>query len=324
MMIQNIYSFWLGGALLGLGLLILVLSLHWLSADEFARRLHEFVQEPSEEPRAWEATLSVRKRELSGSFANRTLLPWFRAFGRLLGRLTPARTLQDLSHQLMIAGNPLGLKAREYYGLRMAFLLLGFWLIYITLKPDITNTRLLISVVVLYIAGYFPKIWLRSRVRARQNRIHKGLPDALDMLSVCADAGLGFDQSMQRVSEYWQTPVGIEFGRVVKEMEMGLSRQDALRSLAERLDITELSSFVAVIIQSDQLGMSIADTLHAQAKQMREERRFRAQEQARKIPLKMLFPMMTMIFPAMMAVIIGPAWPAINQFFENIANGSFG
>lgn len=323
-MIQNIYSFWLGAALLSLGVLILVLSLHWLSADEFARRLREFVQEPGEEPRAWDATLSVRKRELSGSFVNRTLLPWFRAFGRVFGRLTPARTLQDLSHQLMIAGNPLGLKAREFYGLRMAFMLLGLWMIYIILNPGITNTRLLISVIVLYIAGYFPKIWLRGRVRARQGKIRKGLPDALDMLSVCADAGLGFDQSMQRVSEYWQTPVGIEFGRVVKEMEMGLSRQDALRSLAERLDIAELSSFVAVIIQSDQLGMSIADTLHAQAKQMREERRFRAQEQARKIPLKMLFPMMTLIFPAMMAVIIGPAWPAINQFFENIANGSFG
>ena len=108
--------------------------------------------------------------------------------------------------------------------------------------------------------------------------VRKGLPDVLDMLSVCAEAGLGFDQAMQRVSEYWKTPVGLEFGRVIREMEMGLSRKEALRNLAERLDITELSSFVAVIIQSDELGMSIADTLQSQAKQMREDRRFRAQD----------------------------------------------
>jgi tight adherence protein C len=160
-------------------------------------------------------------------------------------------------------------------------------------------------------------------VRARQNKIRKGLPDALDMLSVCAEAGLGFDQAMQRVSEYWKTPVGIEFGRVIREMEMGLSRQEALRNLAERLDITELSSFVAVIIQSDELGMSIADTLQAQAKQMREDRRFRAQEQARKAPLKMLFPMMLLILPAMFAIVLGPTIPTLSDFFSSIRAGLY-
>ena len=107
-------------------------------------------------------------------------------------------------------------------------------------------------------------------MRARQEKIRRGLPDALDMLSVCAEAGLGFDQAIQRVSEHWKTPVAVELGRVVQEMEMGVQRQQALRNLADRIDIMELSSFVAVIIQSDQLGMSIAETLHVQAKQMRE------------------------------------------------------
>jgi tight adherence protein C len=144
------------------------------------------------------------------------------------------------------------------------------------------------------------------------------------MLSVTAEAGLGFDQSLQRVSEYWKTPVGVEFGRVVAEMEMGVSRQQALRNMADRLDIHELSSFVAVIIQSDQLGMSIADALQAQAQQMRIERRFRAQEAARKVPLKMLFPMMLLIFPAMLAVVCGPSIPILSDFFQTLGGSGFG
>jgi tight adherence protein C len=320
-MTQSPFMIWIGPLLTAIGLLFLVLSLRWLSSDELSRRLQEFVKEPMKEPTAWDTALTARKRELSGSFANRILLPGFKTLGRLLGRLTPKSTLKTLSHQLVIAGNPLGLRAREFYGLRLAFLFLGFWLIFLFLRPGLTTQRLLLSMVALYIAGYFPKVWLRGRARARQNKVRKGLPDALDMLSVCAEAGLGFDQSMQRVSEYWKTPVGIEFSRVVKEMEMGLSRQEALRNLAERLDITELSSFVAVIIQSDQLGMSIADTLQAQAKQMREDRRFRAQEQARKIPLKMLFPMMLLILPAMFAIVLGPTIPTLSEFFNNLKAG---
>jgi tight adherence protein C len=318
-MTQSPLMIWIGPFLTAIGLLFLVLSLRWLSTDELSRRLQEFVKEPLKGPAAWETALSVRRRELSGSFAKRILLPGFKTLGRLFGRLTPASTLKTLGHQLTLAGNPLGLGAREFYGLRLAFLLLGFWLTFMILRPGLTTQRLMLSLLALYVCGYFPKMWLRGRVRARQNKVRKGLPDALDMLSVCAEAGLGFDQSMQRVSEYWKTPVGLEFGRVIREMEMGLSRQEALRNMANRLDITELSSFVAVIIQSDQLGMSIADTLHAQAKQMREERRFRAQEQARKIPMKMLFPMMLLILPAMFAIVLGPTIPTLSEFFKSLS-----
>jgi tight adherence protein C len=138
------------------------------------------------------------------------------------------------------------------------------------------------------------------------------------MLSVCATAGLGFDQSMQRVSEYWDTPIAIELGRVVTEMEMGISRQEALRGLANRLDVGELTTFVSLVLQSDQLGMSISDTLQAQAEQMRIERRFRAQEQAQKIPIKMLFPLAFLIFPALIAVVLGPALPPIIDLFQGL------
>jgi len=167
-----------------------------------------------------------------------------------------------------------------------------------------------------------PCLHLSARGPARRrDSIGKGLPDALDMLSVCVEAGLGFDQALQRVSEHWKTPLGAELGRVVAEIGMGVPRRQALRNLAERVDIEHLASFVAVILQSDQLGMSITDTLHAQAEQMRIERRFRAQELARKMPLKMLFPLLLLIFPALFAVILGPTIPVLADFFSTLIYG---
>ena len=148
--------------------------------------------------------------------------------------------------------------------------------------------------------------------------ISQELPSIIDMLSICTSAGLGFDQSLQRVSAEWDTQLSGEVGRVVSEMEMGLSRREALRNLADRLDIDELSSFVSIIIQSDQLGMSISDTLHTLAQQMRVEWRFKVQEEARKIPVKILIPLTFFIFPAMLAVILGPSIPAILGLFDTV------
>ena len=130
------------------------------------------------------------------------------------------------------------------------------------------------------------------------------------MLSVCASAGLGFDQSLQKVSDSWKTPLGFEFRRVVQEMEVGLSRSEALRNMSHRLEIKELSSFVAVIVQAEQLGMQIADVLHSQAEQMRLLRQFRAKEIANKLPAKMMVPLALCILPALIAVILGPMLPA--------------
>lgn len=304
--------------LVAAGLAFVLFSLRSMSVDEVSRRLHDYVEAPPTQVARISTTNTIRRRELSETFLNRTFLPAFKALGRLFGRLTPAGTLETIQHQLAIAGNPLRLGAREFYGIRLVFTLLGYYFVYVVLRTGLTSRNLLVAGVLLYIITSLPKTWLRSRVRKRQEKVRKGLPDALDMLSVCAEAGLGFDQALQRVSEYWKTPLGKEFARVVSEIEMGISRQAALRNLADRLDVTELTSFVAVIIQSDELGMSIAETLHAQAGQMRIERRFRAQEQARKIPLKMLFPLMLLILPAMFIVVLGPAVPALSNLFSSL------
>jgi tight adherence protein C len=316
MMIQAVFI--LSILLVAGGLAFVLFSLRSMNVDEVSRRLHDYVEAPPTPVARISTTSTIRRRELSETFLNRTFLPAFKALGRLFGRLTPAGTMETLQHQLAIAGNPLRLGAREFYGIRLVFTLLGVYLVYTVLRTGLTSRNLLIALILLYITTSLPKTWLRSRVRKRQEKVRKGLPDALDMLSVCAEAGLGFDQALQRVSEHWKTPLGKEFTRVVAEIEMGISRQAALRNLADRLDVTELTSFVAVIIQSDELGMSIAETLHAQAGQMRIERRFRAQEQARKIPLKMLFPLMLLILPAMFIVVLGPAVPALSNLFSSL------
>jgi tight adherence protein C len=225
--------------------------------------------------------------------------------------------INSLSHQLLVAGNPYGLGPREFFGLSVASTVLAFLLAIIMLRRGFASLNLLLTLLVFVIMVFLPTLWLRTRMKRRQERVRKGLPDAMDMLSVCATAGLGFDQALQRVSEHWDTPIGQEFGRVISEMEMGLARRDALRNLADRVDIKEISSFVALILQTEQLGMSISDTLHAQAEQMRIERRFRAQEQAQKAPTKMLLPMAFLIFPALLAVILGPSIPALIEVFRN-------
>jgi tight adherence protein C len=316
------------------GGVLLLLGLRGAQASVINHRLRDYVDQAGAGSQTQESILLSRPRELSGTFRARILIPVFRGLTGMLGSLTPARTIQQLQEQLALAGYPLGLRPREFYGLQFAFTALGVWFAYTLLSRGLagdgpvgsagdSSTLLtgLGAVVALLTCYYMPKTWLRTRARRHRDRAAKGLPDALDMLSVCVEAGLGFDQALQRVSEYWRTPLGAELGRVVIEIGMGIPRHQALRNLADRVRIQELSTFVAVILQSDQLGMSIKDTLRAQADQMRVERRFRAQEQARKMPLKMLFPLALLIFPAMFAVILGPSIPVLMDFFATLNAG---
>ncbi len=308
------------GAILVLiiGVGVLMLGLRSSRSTEMDRRLYEFVVEPNIQQARWAGESPTQRPELEGSLLRRTIIPAFQRVGRFFGQLTPSGSIEDLNRQLAIAGNPLGLRGREFYGIRILFIILGAVLAYLLIQRG-GNERIYLfaAIGVAVMMFYLPRIWLRSVVRRKQDKILRALPDALDMLSVCADAGLGFDQSLQRVSESWKSPLATEFARVVAEMNMGQTRAQAMRNMSNRLDVPQLSSFVAVIIQSDELGMSIADTLHGQANQMRIERRYWAQEQARKIPTKMLFPLVFLILPAMFAVVLGPVIPALREIFSS-------
>ncbi|MGB7115624.1 MAG: type II secretion system F family protein [Anaerolineales bacterium] len=306
------------------GFVALIVGLRLSTSSELDRRLQDFVIEPvTTRPRFEEETF-YRRPEISGSILTRTIDPLFRGLGMFFSRLIPGGSIEDLDRQMVIAGNPLGLRGREFAGMRVIFLLLGGFLAYVIITRFDGIVSFIVAIGAAMLIFFLPKLWLRTVVRGKQENIRRHLPDAMDMLSVCADAGLGFDQSLQRVSESWEGPIAIEFVRVVNEMNMGETRASAMRSMAERLDVPEVSSFVAVILQSYELGMGIAETLHAQADQMRTERRYWAQEQARKMPTKMLFPLMLLILPAMFAVIMGPTIPALREILSSVNLGNLG
>ena len=152
-----------------------------------------------------------------------------------------------------------------------------------------------------------PTVWLGGRIRRRQDEIVKTLPDALDLLTISVEAGLPFDGAMQRVADKWDNEVSKGFQRVLTELRVGKSRPEALRDMADRMEVPDVTQFIAALIQADTLGISIAKVLRIQSEQMRIKRRQRAEEKAQQAPIKMLIPMTFLIFPTILIVILGPA-----------------
>lgn len=300
------------------GIILLVSSLLSIRSFQLEERMRILMAEDAKKQSATEAGIdfSIRNRELTGSIVQRLISPVFHGVLGFLGRFSPAGTVETLRVQLLIAGNPYGIGPREFFSIRLIAAFFGVAIFFIIIRMGINQINLIAGFSFLLAFFYGPMLWLLGRVRDRQDKIRRGLPDVLDLLTICSSAGLGFDQSLQRVSEHMKTPIALEFNRVISEMEMGLSRKDALRNMANRLQVNELTSFVSFVVQSDQLGMSISDTLLIQADQMRSDRRSRAQEQAQRIPTKMLFPMVFLIFPALLAILLGPAMPRFLEFLQ--------
>jgi tight adherence protein C len=166
------------------------------------------------------------------------------------------------------------------------------------------------------LVGYLlPVFWLRGRIKKRQKVILKTLPDAIDLMTISVEAGLAFDGAMQRVAEKWNNALSQEFHRALSEMRVGKTKREALHELVQRTGVPDLSTFVASIVQADQLGVSISKVLRIQSEQMRIRRRQRAEEQAHKAPILMMIPMVFLIFPATYIVILGPAVPKILTAF---------
>jgi tight adherence protein C len=242
---------------------------------------------------------------------------------RVLGRLAPKRNLETTQKQLIEAGRPAGLTVLDFLGVRLLLtILLGggyFLLIGRSAPPALALRNTLIAVIVGYLA---PAYWLRARVRRRKHEIRRALPDALDMLSIGVEAGLAFESALLRVGRRWDNALTREFAQAVREMRVGTARDVALQRLVDRCGVSELSSFVAVLIQSSQLGVSIAQVLHTQAAQMRVRRRQRAEELARQAGLKMVFALLLFVFPAMLIVILGPSIPAFETLFSQLRGSS--
>ncbi|MDH7485248.1 MAG: type II secretion system F family protein [Anaerolineae bacterium] len=263
---------------------------------------------------------TLDEEELSERFVVRVLQPFFRRLLAAAGRFTPAGNIERLQRDLLLAGHPASLTLLDFLGLKLLSAVLvgvgAFALLMARQMPGLP--ALLFAMAAAMVGLYLPNFWLQRRKRARQKAIARALPDALDMLTICVDAGLGFEAALMNVAERWNNELTREFARVVSEIRMGVRRDEALRHMVERTEVPEVASFVAVLIQANRLGVGITNVLHSQSEQARTRRRQRAEEEAHKAPIKMLIPMVFCILPATFAVILGPAVPRFLGFFSRL------
>ena len=269
--------------------------------DPIQARLAEF--SVREEP------MTLEEIELSQGFYDRIVLPFFNRIGKLSQRFTPQATLESTRRRLEMAGNPMRMDPAFFLTMRFVLATLLGGSIFLTFALSGRNwvQGLTLTVVFLLLGFMFPDLWLTSRINRRRKGVFRAMPDALDLLTICVEAGLGFDAAMAKVQEKWDNELALEFGRVIQEIRLGKLRRDALRDMAERIGVAELTSFVAAVIQSEQLGVSLAKVLRIQSDQMRVRRRQMAEEEAHRAPIKMIFPIALLIFPSILIVLLGPA-----------------
>jgi tight adherence protein C len=267
------------------------------------------VQERLAELSVREEAMTLEEIELSLAFYQRIILPFFNRIGRFSSRFTPQATLQSARKKLEMAGNPMQMDPAFFLAMRSVLAVVFGGLLFAVFALTKRNWAQGLAVSALFVAigFYFPDLWLTSRIRQRQKGIFRAMPDALDLLTICVEAGLGFDGAMAKVHEKWDNDLALELGRVIQEIRLGKLRRDALRDMADRLGVAELTSFVAAVIQSEQLGVSMAKVLRIQSDQMRVRRRQMAEEEAHKAPIKMVFPIALLIFPSILIILLGPA-----------------
>src|SRR4030043_1779087 len=257
-------------------------------------------------------TVSLEEIELSQPFSQRIITPIAKRMGEIVMRFTPQNAITSMSKKLEMAGNPGNLDPAVMFALR--FLGIPFGAIFIILDSIavpgsfMDGKGLLLGLPAAIFGFYLPDILLKSRIDRRQKEIRRAMPDGLDLLTIWGEAGLGFDAAMSKLYEKWDNEMGRAFGRVVREIQLGKLRREALRDMADRLGVSEMSSFVAAVIQSEKLGVRRAHVLRIQADQMRIRRRQLAEEEAHKAPIKMLLPMALFIFPALCIVLMTPAF----------------
>jgi tight adherence protein C len=270
--------------------------------DPLAARLAEYSQRGE--------TVSLEEIELSQPFTERVIMPLMRRLGDMSSRFTPQHVIEQTRKRLELAGNPGRIDASTFLVLHfVAAIGLGGLVGVLSIFGKGFSVPIKIVLVLAFtVLGYFlPDLLIKSKIDARQKSVRKAMPDALDLLTICVEAGLGFDAAMSKVNEKWDNELSLAFGRVIREIQLGKIRRDALRDMAERLGLAEMTSFVAAVIQSEMLGVSMAKVLRIQSDQMRVKRRQHAEEEAHKAPIKMIFPMGLLIFPALMIVLLTPA-----------------
>jgi len=271
--------------------------------DPLEERLMEYASRGEE--------VTLEEIELSQSLNERILIPMIRSIGDFTVRFTPQNVMEETEAKLKLAGNPKGLEPTIFWTSRFVAaiataVLLGF-LFSVSAIDWSVGRKMVITAIFSLIGFYLPELLLQSAINKRQDSILKALPDALDLLTICVQAGLGFDAALSRVADKWDNELALEFDIILREIQLGKLRREAMRNMSDRVGIPEMTSFVAAIIQSEKLGVSMSRVLRIQSDQMRVKRRQKAEEAAQKAPVKMLFPMALLIFPSLMIILLGPA-----------------
>ena len=276
--------------------------LAWLRRDQLAiiERLDKYTREMERErtPTELSDPLSSRIKSLFGGVTR-----------ILSGKLVRRETRNMYEEKLMAAGYPMGLNVDS-------FLALKYIIFVLTLILGVISRNLLIFIALGAFGLLIPNFFLKSSEKKRETLILKSLPDVLDLLSVSVEAGLGFDQAIQKVTEKTRGPLSEEFEKTLQEINMGKQRREALRDMANRVGVDDVTVFLSAIIQADQLGVSITNVLRLQSQQGRINRRLRAEEKAQKTPIKMLIPLVLFVFPSLLIVLLGPALLQIIDMFN--------
>jgi len=255
-----------------------------------------------------EKQLSIEEIELQRPFSERVLRPSIEKLGSLLSRSTPQKARQDLLNRLELAGRPGNLTPEDFAAVRLvaAAVLAAVGLLIGLLLAN--PVYLVISLVAGTILGYYlPVIWLKQKVDGRRSEVQKGLPDALDLLVICVDAGLGFDAALARVTDKYKNALSELLSKALREVSLGRPRLEALDEMGRSSGVEDLHNFIQAVIQSEQFGTGIGKILRIQADEMRRRRRQRAQEKGAQATLKMMLPMVGCIFPTLWIVLLGPA-----------------
>jgi tight adherence protein C len=252
---------------------------------------------------------NLEELELQQPFFDRTIKPLAGRLSGSVARITSSNFSERTEKRLALAGNPGEMRTADWLGIKaiVSVVIAGVMFVFFGLIGGNIASGIALGVVGLGIGYILPEFWLSGKVKKRQKAILLQIPDALDLLTISVRAGLGFDAALGKVVEKMKGPLIDEFRRALAEVRVGKVRRDALRDIVARTEVQPLSNFIGAIIQAEQLGVSISKVLQIQSEQLRIERRQRAEEQAAKAPIKMLFPLVGCIFPALFIVILGPA-----------------
>lgn len=277
----------------------------------------KLLQERLEEFSRTGEQVDLEKLEMSQPFTERVIYPLARKLGEITIKFTPQNWLNSISRKLELSGSPSKMDPTMFLSSQfiMAVVFGGIMLLFLTVLTKSTpgGQVFLYTVAFTFIGFFMPQFQLSRKVTKRQKDIRKAMPDALDLLTICVEAGLGFDAALAKVTEKWDTQLSKAFSRVIQEIQLGKLRREAMRDMAENIGINEMTSFVAAVIQSEQLGVSMAKVLRIQADQMRIKRRQMAEEEAHRAPIKMLIPMALLIFPSLLIVLFVPAVLTVMQ-----------